>query len=275
MEALPKQLLQLLTDYYQQELYGTNSALGLTVRSQIMEADPLSEVPGTDVLERELVALNMELFGMAWLGYNYELYEEGKKNQEQVDIALCNEIILSGFYSEAHRENERNDTWGAAGFYNNAILEAAIAENTSTNWSTFRSILGDYRPHPSREKETRLIVEHFREHYDELLRDYVDDGEHSLRLSNRIAGVGWRDGIAMPQRLSLALAQRLGLAPSSEVLFLFQRLAVGLYKNARDYIDAVIDYGSWKQARKATLDLRQTILEKGQELLEEQERNDD
>jgi hypothetical protein len=60
----------------------------------------------------------------------------------------------------------------------------------------------------------------------------------------------------IPQILSSAFAERLNFIPNSEAALLFQRLVVGLYKNARNYIHAVIDYGSWELARKATIGLR-------------------
>jgi len=65
----------------------------------------------------------------------------------------------------------------------------------------------------------------------------------------------------IPQKLASAFAERLSFKPNTEALLLLQRLTVGLYNNAKNYINAVIDYGSWELARKAAIDLRQALLE--------------
>ena len=257
--------------------------------SEILKVDPsvmtviTLDMEDMDILDRELTALNIELFGLAWLDYNYQLLEEGKQDSNKCDAALCTEIMFAKSYLE---KTKRSDTWSAAGFYNRTILEAAIAQYDSVNWSTFRDMPAHYEraTHSSPpEKFIRLsaqnYLEHFdkflKDHFDKLLKDKINDKECALRLSNRLASVqSWRDGIMIPQKLSSSFAQRIGFSPNTEALLLLQRLTVGLYRNARDYISAVIDYGSWELARKAAIDLRQSLLESGRELLEKQKRSE-
>lgn len=264
-------MLQLYEDYYQSEIFSIQSELELMVYSEILKADSSTIALDTDILERELTALNIELFGLAWLDYNYELGEKEKQDSSQFDIALCTEITFSKSYLE---RTKRNDTWSAVGFYNRTILETAIAQNNSIDWSIFRDMPAYYERaiHSSPPEEfIRLSIQSYLEHYDKLL----NDKECALRLSNRLASIlSWRDGIIIPQKLSSSFAERLSLTPNHETIFLFQRLVVGLYRNAKNYINAVIDYGSWELARKAATDLRQSILKAGHELLEKRKRSD-
>lgn len=112
-----------------------------------------------------------------------------------------------------------------------------------------------------------LLPKSLTEHYDKLL----SDKECLTRLLNRFASFHvWRDGIMIPQKLSSAFAQQCNIKPNTEAILLLQRLMVGLYNNARNYIDAVIDYGSWELARKSADDLTQWLLKVGRELLEKQ-----
>ena len=287
LETIAKQPFQLYEDYYQHEIFNIKAELAFMVYSEILKVDPsviTLDMEDMDILDRELTALNIELFGLAWLGYNHMLFEEGKQDSNKCDVALCTEIMFAKFYLE---KTKRCDTWSAAGFYNRTILEAAIAQNDSVNWSTSRDMPEYYERaiHSSPSvKYIKLSTQSFREHYDRFLREHFDkllndkvnDKECSLRLSNRLVSIqSWRDGIMIPQKLSSTFAERLSFIPNSEVTLLFQRLVVGLYNNAKNYINAVIDYGSWELARKAAIDLRQALLESGRESLEKQDRSDE
>jgi len=287
LETIAKQLSQLYEGYYQSEIFNIKAELELMVYSEILKVDP-SAMPldmkdmdirhNLDILDRELPALNIELFGLAWLYYNQELFEEGKQDSGQTNVAVCTEIMFAKSYLE---NTKQSDTWNAAGFYNRTILEAAIAQSHSIDWSTFRDMPAYYEraafPFSSVPEEAiRLSAQSFLEYFGKLLKDEVNDKECAIRLSNRLATVNsWRVGIMIPQKLSSAFAERLGFIPNSETIFLFHRLVVGLYKNARNYINDVSDYGSWELARKAAIDRRQSLLEAGRELLEKQNRSDE
>ena len=246
---------QLCRDYYDHELFRVHdphSDFELTVLFEIQKVDPSAMAIDLDIFVRELTALNIEFFGFAWCDHNY-LSEE--QRQGRADSALCTEITFTKSYLAQMKESE---IWKAAGFYNNTIAEATIAQKTLMDWSTPRDIPAYYKrgANPSAEKEAKLLLNSVREHFDKLL----SDKECSLRLSNRLVSVeSWRDGIMIPQKLSSAFAQQCSLKPNTEALLLLQRLTVGLYRNARDYIDAVNDYGSWELARKSADDLNKQL----------------
>lgn len=254
----------LYADYYQHEVFSIEADLMFEVYAELLKADmparTIGRVQGfVDILDRELTALNIELFGLAWVDYNYTLFEEGNQGSNQLDVALCTEVIFTKWYLE---KANLPGTWDAAGLYNRAMVEAAVAQSASVDFSTFRSSpFHDGWLNPSAEKEIKLLLSSFRGHFDKLLDASAgNDTECSLRLSNRVGSImAWRDGVMVSQKLSLAFAERLGLAPSLENTVLFQRLVVGLYKNAKNYINAVTNYGSWEQARGRQHDFRQAL----------------
>ncbi len=270
-DTIAKQLAQLYEDYYDSQIFSANGDYELTAWFEILKADPsafTTQKIDTEIFFRELHALNVELFGLAWLDYN--LCEEGKQDSSQSDVALCTEIMFAKSYLE---QTKNGDIWSAAGFYNDTILQAAIAQNSSRDWSIPRDIPSYYERGVNSfpEESQKLFLRGFHEHFDKLL----SDKECASRVANRLLSIpSWRDGIMIPQKLSSSFAQRIGFSPNTEALFLLQRLTVGLYRNARDYINAVNDYGSWELARKSAHDLRAALLEAGRKLLEKQNRSD-
>ena len=262
---------QMCRDYYELEIFGSNGDFEITVYAEIGKVDSSAIVIDTNVLIRELTALNVELFGFAWFEHNYELCLSKEQQQDQADSALCTEITFTKSYLE---QTGNGDIWNAAGFYNDTILQATIAQKTSMDWSIPRDIPSYYKRgvHSSSETESeKLIFESLRERFDKLLTDK----ECALRLGNRFVSVHtWRDGIMIPQKLSSAFAQRLNFSPNSEALLLLQRLTVGLYNNARNYIDAVKDYGSWELARKESGNLMKHIVRGVQKDMESEKRSE-
>jgi len=281
-----EQMVQLCEDYYEHEIFNPKAELEVTLLGELGRCDFSSAMAiDTDIFQRELAALNIELFGLAWLNYNYKLYEEEKQDQNQADLALSIEILFAKSYLEKAKSS---DIWSAAGFYNQTILEAAIAQGNSIAWSAPRDM--EYYERavlsspPVPDYFVKFTTEITREHFDKFLRDHLDevlkllkhrvsDTECSLRLSNRLASIhSWRDGIMIPQKLSSAFAERLSFIPNSEALLLLQRLVVGLYKNARDFTRAVIDYGSWEAAKRTTIALRQAIIRAARKPSEEKQK---
>lgn len=220
-----------------------------------------------DTIDLELTGLNVELFGLAWFDHNYQLYDSGECEKAECDVALWTEIMFAKHFLETRKSG---GIWAAAGFYNDVIRKAAIAQNSSRHWEISRD-LPDYYDrgvNSSAEKEAEQLTESFQQH----LRKHLTDEECVIRLSNRVMGVmAWRDGIMISQKLSSAFAQRIGIEPNVETLFLLQRLAVGLFNNAMNYINAVREYGSWELARKDFAELKEDLLRVGQKLLEAQE----
>ncbi len=184
-------------------------------------------------------------------------------------------------------------------FYNDTIKKATIAQQTSRDWSTPRDIPGYYERGiaPFYEKEMKRSFENMREYYEkelkrsfEVMHEYyekelkrnvgdmnefydklVADKECATRLSNRIVSCHtWQDGIMIPQNLSSAFAQRLNFSPNFEAFLLLQRLIVGLYNNAKHYINMVREYGSWDLARIEGEDFMKRIIKVTQEYVEKQ-----
>lgn len=235
----------------------TKGDFELLAYGEIAIADSSAMAIDIKVFIRELPALNIELFGLAWFIHNYEFYLSGEQRYDETDSALCTEITFTKSYLE---QTGNSDIWSTAGFYNDTLFQATLAQRVSMDWSIPRDIPLHYRAEEKRPFETeseKRIFESLREHYDKLLTDK----ECASRLGNRFVSVeAWRDGIMIPQKLSSAFAQRLTFSPNIEALLLLQRLTIGLYNNAKDYIEAVIDYGSWKLARKASGDFRQHLI---------------
>ncbi len=261
---------QLCRDYYDSQSVNTNGDFELILYAEILKVDFSAKTIDTEIFIRELTALNIELFGLAWFVHNYGLCLSKEQRQDEADSALCTEIT----FTKSYLQTGNGDIWSAAGFYNDTILQAAIAQKVSMDWSIPRDIPLYYRDEEKRPFETeseKRIFESLREHYDKLLTDK----ECASRLGNRFVSVeAWRDGIMIPQKLSSALAQRLTFSPNIEALLLLQRLTVGLYNNAKDYINAIVDYGSWKLARKAADDFRQHLIRVAQTKIEKQNRSE-
>ena len=93
-----KQLFRLYEDYYQHEIFNIKSELEFLVYSEILQVDRSAIALDTDILERELTALNIELFGLAWFDYNCQLSDEEKQESSQFDVALCTEIMFAKSY---------------------------------------------------------------------------------------------------------------------------------------------------------------------------------
>ncbi len=250
---------QLCRDYYDSQIFKTNGDFELIVYAEILKVDFSAKEIDTEIFICELMALNIELFGLGWLDHNYP----GEQGPE------CTEIKFTKSYLEQMGESE---IWKAAGFYNETIFQARTAQKISRDWSVSRDAgyyEGDFLF--SETTGEKLIEDSIRDYYDKRLADK----ECASRLANRVLSVdAWREGIMILQQLSSTFAQRLNFSPNIEALLLLQKLTVGLYKNAKDYINAVIDYGSWELAQKAAIDLSQSLLEAGRELLEKQKRSD-
>jgi hypothetical protein len=258
LKNIAQKLNQLYVDYYDSQIFNKNVDYEFTAWAELLEVDPTLSTKKIDssIFFRELEALNIELFGLAWFDYNFELQEEGKQDSSNCDVALLTEIMFAKSYLE---QTKGNDIWSAAGFFNEHILQATMAQHISRNWAIPRDIPSYYERGVNwfPEESQKLLLDRAREHCDKLL----SDKECASRLANRLLSNHiWRDGIMIPQKLSSAFAQRLNFSPNIEALLLLQRLIVGIYNNARNYIDAVIDYGSWELARKESDNLMKHII---------------
>jgi hypothetical protein len=277
----------LCRDYYRLVLNPPNVEFEMAVLAEIIDSKPtlLETLKESGDLAAELTnfhenlmlelsALNIELFGLAWLDHNAELVDLGEQESGDADAAVKTEIKFTKFFLEQSLEHSPG-IWNAAGFYNDILVQAATAHNNSWDWSVPRdsSVYWDVNNNywkPTTEEAKRELARLL----ESSCRDLADK-ECATRVANRYYSSNlWRDGIMISQKLSSAFAQRLSFGPNSKTLMLLQRLTVGFYKNARDYINAVRYFGSWESARKDADDLRQALIRAGHDLLEKQNRSD-
>src|SRR4030067_1432976 len=108
---------KLCKDYLDYQVFDTDSRFEIRLLFEIAKVDrSFLSVEKTSFLG-ELAALNIELFGLAWVDYNFEVFLSKKEEdyQDDFDLALCTEIKSMKSYLE-------DDIWSAAGRYNNTIV---------------------------------------------------------------------------------------------------------------------------------------------------------
>ena len=199
--------------------------LGSVLKS-VVEVDRSFAVVGPTVFKREMTALRIELFGLAW-GHRFK--------QERFTIP---QSIFTRNYLE---ENEKLELWDIMGEYNQAIAQSATltergeqmegriarARVTSLNLSRAKMFdkwaeanIGD--PSAPTEKEKILA-------------------NCAARVANRIGADMRRNDCILVKRLAARLADRLGcdINLKSEALFRLGAVIFGLYNGAKEAIKYV------------------------------------
>ena len=236
---------QLCRDYYDLQIFEANNSLEIRLYAELMKLDQSLRVTNSNLFLCELAALNIELFGLAWFEHNYQMVLSKGQRQDQYGAAICKEITFTKSYL---KQTGNDNVWSAAGYYNDTIYQVSIAQQISTDWSVFKDT-GYFEKDDYLGSIDKAIEKSIRDDMEKL----HTDEECAKRLANRLLSVSsWQEGILIPQKLSSTFAQRNNFSPNIEALFLLQRLTVGLYKNAKDYINEVISCGSWELARKAS-----------------------
>ncbi len=278
---------ELSESYYEHELFHTNEEVKvaakleidfeMSVEGEIIKVDPAyleiwkndasTREKASETFRREIIALNVELFGLAWFSHNYRLLQEEKLEASQLNSLVLTEIWFIKHYLE---RGGNADIWEAAKSYNDTIMQATIAQKTELDWSIPRDFPGYYERgvRPSAEKWTR-------ESWEELRKDFgqqLDDEDCCTRLANRgISCDAWQDGIMLPQKLSSAFFHRISFTPNFEALLLIQRVVVGLYNNAALLIKDAEKHGSYEVARKTRLELRVELMKKVRDSMKSEE----
>lgn len=200
---------------------------------------------------KEMVAVNFELFGLAWINHYF------KPNEESPVSFAPEEIVFTKRYVKD------SDIWERMGFYNNAIAETIAEETISRGWGRFRDIPSAIREE-DREKiaETGLIAQ--TEDLIEEFSKYITDSECRGRLVYRFLAVhDTRWDISritlLSQKLSLTMMKQLGCELEQTGFFALQRFIIGLYENAVNYLDAVREWGSYEAAKDARRSLLQGL----------------
>lgn len=203
-----------------------------------------------DIFLKEMIAVNIELFGLAWLNHNYDL----NKELSMPESFFPKEIAFTKQYLQ---DTGRGDIWERMRFYNDAIAKTLAEETVGENWGRLRDISKAVRDEDYEELKEKWLVEQGRD-LTRLFSRCTTDSECIERLVIRFLAVPCDMSriTVLSQKLSLTLTERLGRDLKQAGLLALQRVIVGLYENAVNYLDAVRQYGSYaaaKDTRKALL----------------------
>ena len=200
---------------------------------------------------KEMVAINFKLFGLAWLNHNYE----PNKKLPMSGSFFTKEIAFTKQYIQ---DTGRGDIWGIMGFYNHVLAETIAEQTISKSWGRLRDI-----PMAIRDEDYEEVHEMFLIEKTKLLEDifnkYLTDSECRDRLLYRFLAIPCDISriTLLSQKLSLTMMKRLGCNLKQVGLFALQRVVVGLYDNAVNYLDTVSEYGSYEAAK----DTRRALLQ--------------
>jgi hypothetical protein len=210
-----------------------------------------ASLKGTDFGDffREIMAANIELFGLAWLNYIYNLNREFPP--ESVSL-LSEEIAFTRSYLQ---DTGRGHLWEKMGLYNDALVSALAEDVVLGGWGRLRDIPKLIRDEDYEKFKKDSVLESV-QWWDELLGKYVADLELRNRLTIRCMAVPCSASkiTALSQKISLIMAERLKYNLNQAGLFALQRIVVGLYDNAISYLDTVREWGSYQAAKDARED---------------------
>ena len=261
---MPRSKSKLSTDevcqtYYETQIFGPGGAgdasqVGFFPDVRIYLEVRDASFKGIDVSTstNELIAANIELFGLAWLDHQREF------NADSPDNLITEEISFTkGYLTHIGRE----DIWERMGAYNDALATTIADSINSDGWGRFRDVstmIYDDEYKELRDKEFIDRATDLEEHFGRQ----TDDGECVNRLIFRFLTIpcDMQKVTALSQNISLVFAERLGLDPKPDGLFALQRIVVGLYENAVGYLGSARDYGSYDAAKSAREDLLQGLI---------------
>jgi len=215
-----------------------------------------------DTFLKEMIAVNIELFGLAWLNHNYEL----NKELSMPESFFSEEIAFTKRYLQ---DTGRGDIWERMCFYNDTIAKTVAEEAVWEKWGRLRDIPKAVRDEDYAETGEKFLIEQAK-----LLTDMfskcITDSECRDRLVIRFLAVPCDISriTALSQELSLTLMERLGCDLKQAGLFALQRVIVGLYDNAVNYLDVVREWGSYeagKDTRRALLEGLKRVARKRQQ----------
>jgi hypothetical protein len=256
-------------EYYESQLFrptGNDVAspsgffLNLSIDLELIDAS----FKGIDytIFLLEMAAVNVELFGLAWLSHNYELSKEISLS----DSSIPEEIVFTKRYLQ---DTGRGNIWERMSFYNDVILKTVVDETIkSERWGVLRDIPADVREE-DREKIAEMSLTEPMKHSIDLFSKYITDSECRDRLVIRLLAIPCDISriTLLSQKLSLTLTERLGREPKQAGFFALQRVIVSLYMNAVNYLDAVHQYGSYE----AYKDKRRALLQNIKRVVREQQ----
>jgi hypothetical protein len=167
----------------------------------------------------EIIALNIELFGIAWLSLNQNPREDIRNS----DSYLTEEIIATKEYLQT---KGWSIVWEKMNYYTSFLCE-------------------------SRLYHIKFVSS--------MKERYTQDSDCLLRLFHRTliySEFQEHSGIAgKSQKLSLTLEKRLGCTLSREGFLFLENIVVGLWVDIMNYLEAVNEYGSISAAEQNTIDM--------------------
>lgn len=193
-----------------------------------------------EIFIKEMLALHIELFGLAWWNYMIKLSESDKNLDPGY---LPEQIIFTKRYLE---QKGKLDIWNIMGFYDEAIMQM-VAEQEMMLHNDEKFVMQEYK------FDLELLANEF--------KGFNLDSECMERLfSLKIGHHHWETGI-LSQKLTLAVMERLGCQLNLKGAFKIQETITRLYNNAMSFITVISEYGSYESYLKVTSELRHRLKE--------------
>lgn len=179
-----------------------------TVSTSLTEADSSFATMDIGAFQREMKALRVELFGLAW------------DHLLKRDKYTLPHTVFTKSYLE---EKKEAGTWDAMGAYNQVIarssIEIAAGERSRRGWITFMNKL-----------RSDLFVKWHKAGV---------DPQCAAHVANRLGtDVSWHKGITLELLTDTAL-ERLDCQLNQEARFRLQAVIYGLYEGAKEAINSV------------------------------------
>jgi hypothetical protein len=196
-----------------------SSAYWDTVFRSIVEADESFAGTDKDVFVREMNAMRLELFGLAW----------GRKFKKEKYT-----IPQSTFTRQYLKQNGKLELWDIMGEYNRAIADSVTLTENGERMGDRRVDEVNLARLDMLEKWLNVNVkdtENLTEEEDEAVKSFT-------RVANRIGADVSRNDCILVKRLGARLADRLGcsLNLGTEALFRLAATIYGLYQGAMEAI---------------------------------------
>jgi hypothetical protein len=202
-------------DFYDSQIFhaiiaGTDvgAAFWEAVLKSVKEADPSFAADDLALFRREMTALRVELFGLAWV------------HHVKRDKYKLREIVFTKSYLD---DNKQSEIWDAMADYNQAIAASGIEIATG-------------------ERARRANITFLNKLRFDLFKKWVKAGVDpacAAHVANLVGtDVAWSSGITQPM-LADTLVQRLGWQLNLEGRRRLATVASGLYQGAKDSIKSV------------------------------------
>jgi hypothetical protein len=243
---------EIFTEYYESQIF-SDSPEGSEIGARYFFTDAYVVLGCLDeafkkvdeaVFFQELCALNIELFGLGWLNYNYKLSHEYSLPEK----SLTQEIMFTKQYLQ---KCGRGILWDKMGFYNGILLDVIGQETSLPTWDRFRDL-----PSPASDSLSSLKEEVTVKKVDSAFKSFgafLSESESTKRLATRFIFVPYNIDrmVALSQNISQDLSAKLQIIPSQKGLFILQQLIIGLHQNAVNYLGTVQEWGSYPAFRNA------------------------